>query len=79
MEFTYLLECKTEDGLYIVFQADECVLAQAGDYVEHDGDLFEVTSVCHVRKDSDIYQLIDNAAGIKKAERLLSTIWEVKK
>lgn len=79
MEFTYLLECKTEDGLYIVFQADGCSLAQAGDYVEHDGDLFEVTSACLVKKDSDIYQLIDNAAGIKKAERLFSAIWEEKK
>ena len=79
MEFTYLLECKTEDGLYIVFQADGCCLAHTGDYVEHEGDLFEVTSVCNVRKDSDIYQLIDNAAGIKKAERVFSAIWEEKK
>lgn len=79
MDFTYLLECRTEDGLYIVFQADRCGLAHTGDYVEYEGDLFEVTSVCHVRKDSDIYQLIDNAAGIKKAERVFSTIWEEKK
>jgi hypothetical protein len=74
-KFTYLFTAETADGDVLLFAADKASCAKAGDYIMHDGQLFNILHSTYEDRNGEVFQLLNDLGQIREVDAIYCCRW----